>query len=96
MLNAIPLVLLLVAVATPLNAWQQPNSTGTRQRTQLLSSRKEPPMPMPLVAPLFIENATTHSTITLVNNFSKSLDVDVILSGLEGNQIVKQLPAESR
>ncbi|HEY3459058.1 MAG TPA: hypothetical protein VGK64_31020 [Bryobacteraceae bacterium] len=71
------------------NTTQQPDSAGTMKKTQLLSSRKQPPMPMPLVAPLFIENGTTHSTITLVSNFSKPLDVDVVLSGLEGDQIAK-------
>ena len=88
MSKLIPVCLLLTA-ATLLSASQQPDSTASPHNTRLLSSRKEPPMPMPLVAPLFIENGMTHSTITLVNNFSKPLDIDVVLSDLEGNQIAK-------
>lgn len=46
-------------------------------------------MPMPLVAPLFIDNATTTSAITLVSDSSRPLDVDVMLSGPSGDQLAK-------
>lgn len=44
-------------------------------------------MPMPLVAPLFIEDANTESEITMVNNSSSALDVEITLTNLSGAQL---------
>src|SRR6266700_6128902 len=47
-------------------------------------------MPMPLVAPLFIEDQQRSSVITMVNDAPASLDLDVILYTLTGIQLAKQ------
>jgi hypothetical protein len=44
-------------------------------------------MPMPLIAPLFIEDASTHSEITMVNNSTHPLDVEITLTALSGEQL---------
>jgi hypothetical protein len=44
-------------------------------------------MPMPLVAPLFVQDANTESEITMVNNSSKTLNVEIMLTSLAGAQI---------
>ena len=54
-----------------------------------------PMSPMTLVAPLFIEDDSTTSTITLANSMSKPVDVDVIVSGIDGNEIAKLTTALS-
>jgi uncharacterized lipoprotein YbaY len=46
--------------------------------------------PMPIVAPLFIQNGTTYSEITIVSEFSKNLDVEVILSSLSGTELARK------
>jgi len=45
--------------------------------------------PMPLAAPIFIEDDVTTSLITMVNSLSTPLEVDVILSGVDGNELAK-------
>ena len=52
-------------------------------------SQSAPMGPMPLVAPLFIQNATTSSAITLVSNSTQPMMVDVVLTALSGAQLAK-------
>jgi hypothetical protein len=47
-------------------------------------------MPMPLVAPLFIEDDRRASIITMVNDAPSSVDVDIVLLDAEGDQVAKQ------
>jgi hypothetical protein len=101
--QAVRAVISLITVQTILMAAQQgavqpgvvasavtgrPVTTGNKAvtKTQLAGSK----MPMPLVAPLFIQDETTDSEITIVSNFSKSLGVDVVLSGSSGEQLAKE------
>jgi hypothetical protein len=44
-------------------------------------------MPMPLVAPLFIEDQEHTGIITMVNSSSQGVDVDVVLYSLSGDQL---------
>src|SRR6185437_7339524 len=63
----------------------------------VLNNRQEPglgrakTMPMPLVAPLFIEDERRTSAITIVSDSpNSSLDVDIILVNPSGEPLVKQ------
>ncbi len=47
-------------------------------------------MPMPLVAPLFIEDQSTHSEMTMVNDSTKPLDVDIVAYAPSGDQLTKK------
>lgn len=47
-------------------------------------------MPMPLVAPLFIENESMHSEMIMVNDSTKPLEVDVVAYAASGDQLAKQ------
>ena len=59
--------------------------------TQWLNGQSQPAAmsPMPLVAPLFIQNSTTSSAITLVSNSTTPMAVDVVLTSLSGAQLAK-------
>ncbi len=76
------------AAAALLSASQQPASPDPAKKTRLLGSSPEPMMPMPLVAPLFIEDNSTESIITMASHSTMPLDVDVTLSALSGDQLV--------
>jgi len=69
---------------------RQAGLPGSLKRTQLLGSSPKPFMPMPLVAPLFVEDETTHSEITFVSDSTKPLEVDVVLSALSGAMIASK------
>jgi hypothetical protein len=47
-------------------------------------------MPMPSIAPLFMEDQQRTSVITMVNDAPTSLDLDVVLKDLSGAQLIKQ------
>jgi len=49
-----------------------------------------PMAPMSLAAPIFIEDSVTTSQLTMVNSLSAPIDVDVILSDLDGNELAKR------
>jgi hypothetical protein len=42
---------------------------------------------MPLVAPLFVQDANTESEIAMVNKSSKTLNVEIMLTRLAGTRI---------
>jgi hypothetical protein len=69
---------------------QPSQPTGRRSVMSSASGASMAFMPMSLVAPLFIEDDTASSVITIVNNSPSALDVDVILSGPSGEQIAKR------
>jgi hypothetical protein len=54
---------------------------------QKATTRASGMMPMPLVAPLFIEDEERTGVVTMVNSASQGLDVDVVLYTLSGDQI---------
>src|SRR5690349_21621837 len=89
------IVALITAEAVLLATFQQP----TAHESSVASLPKKPKqtspppmetMPTQLVAPLFIQDETTDSEVTIVSNFSKSLNVDVVLSGPSGDQLAKK------
>lgn len=84
-LTGIAIVLLLAVALTSVGA--NPRSTQSSARP---ASMPMPVMPMKLVAPLFIEDDVTTSVMTMVNSMAKPIDVDVILTGLDGNEIAKR------
>jgi len=45
---------------------------------------------MPLVAPLFVEDETTHSEVTVVNSSPATLDVDLAVSGPLGEALARR------
>jgi hypothetical protein len=69
-------------------AFQQPTIQQPLTVTQLIPPQKKM-MAMPLVAPLFIQDDTRDSEITMVSDSSKALNVEVIISGPSGEEIVK-------
>jgi len=72
---------------SPQGPMQSPSSPANA--TSKLASMPMPVSPMTLVAPIFIEDADTTSTITMVNSLPTAIDVDVLLFDLGGNQIAK-------
>lgn len=81
------IIVALVAVEGALfAAAQQPPAQQPSIAIQSKQPRPPAPphsemMPMPIVAPLFIEDATTHSEITMVNSLDVELSVEVVVSG---------------
>src|SRR5690348_11276935 len=47
-------------------------------------------MPMPLVAPLFIEDESTHSQMVMVNDSTKPLDIDIVVYAPSGDELAKK------
>lgn len=89
MLRIIRFCLSFSAVSVLLAVPQQPPSPPNNQ-TSNPSEQQTMAMPMPLVAPLFIENSTTQSVITLVSNSAEPVDVDITVSALSGDQLAKK------
>ncbi|MGI8742432.1 MAG: hypothetical protein ACR2NN_07640 [Bryobacteraceae bacterium] len=66
----------------------QSQSTANHPQSALSASTTPAKMaPMPLVAPLFIEDSQRTSLITMVNSAPQSVDVDVVLYALSGDRI---------
>jgi len=45
---------------------------------------------MPIVAPLFVEDGTTHSEITMVNSLGLELSIDVVVLSPSGTEVVRR------
>lgn len=84
---------LLATVQPPMV--QQPSTQQVSSAAQLKNPKPPAPpksgmMPMPIVAPLFIEDETTHSEITMVNSLGLELSVDVVLFSPSGAALVRK------
>jgi len=95
-LQPVSSVLITLALGPALLA--QPSatqSTSPQKSVTSLSTKGSATMPMPLVAPLFIEDDQRMSVITIVNNAPQGVDVDVVLYSLSGDHLVQQTVALS-
>ena len=90
------IVRILVALITAEALLLATNQQATGQQSSTASTAKKPTqsnppametMAMPLVAPLFVQDETTDSEVTIVSNFSKALNVTVTLSDPAGNPL---------
>ncbi len=81
--------LLLTVITVLAGGSQQPNTPTGAKATQAASSPQQEMMPMPLVAPLFVENGALSSTITIVNAAAAATTADIMLLDQHGIQISK-------
>ncbi len=89
MRQVVPIYLLLTAVTALASASQQPNTPTGSKTTPAAGSSQEEMMPMPLVAPLFVQNGALSSTVTIVNAAAAATTADVILLDRHGVQVAK-------
>jgi hypothetical protein len=87
---AVSTALMTLALLPALAAQTSLSQSASRQKTAGTGM-----MPMPLVAPLFIEDDQRTSVITMVNNAPQGVDVDVVLYSLSGDRLVQQTVALS-
>jgi hypothetical protein len=74
------------------NAWLLAIGTGALPilSAQTASSTPANSAPMPLVAPLFIEDETRTSLITMVNGESVTVDLDIVLYDASGSTLARK------
>ena len=76
---------------SPQESGQAASASGSNQPAAQKTQPYSPDMmPMPLVAPLFIEDESTHSQLVMVNDSTKPLDVDVVAYTSSGDQLAKK------
>lgn len=91
MLRPIQTCPLLLAVPVLLSALQQPQSPTAHKNTPPPPATAQPEMmPMPLVAPLFVENGEFSSLVTIVNGAAATATADVVLFDQQGAQVLKK------
>lgn len=79
--------------------WGSQDLASVDATTKTANASQKSMRPMPLVAPLFIDDPTTSSTITIVSDSPEEVNADLSLSNLSGEELAKThltLPRYSR
>jgi hypothetical protein len=82
------LVIIGLAIPSMFGQKSQPAKPNTAATVSNPTSAMQ--MPMPLVAPLFIEDEERTGVVTMVNSASEPVDVDLVLYSLAGDQIASR------